>query len=468
MIRLNMYITIKTLWQMGKSKSEISRLTGHDRKTVRKIIKQIKSGAEHPIKEAHPCRLDPYKESILEWMESDLSGVRIHQNLSSLGVNVSYSTVRDIIHEIKKGNNISIRFHTGPGEEAQVDFGYVGMTIDDNGKKRKTWVFNMRLSYSRLDYYEKVYDQKVETFIKCHINAFEYFEGVPVYVKIDNLKAAILNANFHEPEYQGLFKTFAEYYGFKPLPCRVREPQEKGKVESGIKYVKDNFFRGRSFKSEKDLVERLRYWLEHTCNSRVHGTTRKVPTELFNSQEKDKLLKLPDSDFIIPQVGTRKVYHDCHVYIEYNYYSVPFEYVGKTVEVEVKDNFVKVFYEYKQIAMHKRLMDKGEFSTVETHYPKYKNYLSTEYQESYQMKMRGIGSNAEQIFLSILERNRYLWNRPVSGILSLRKIYPDEIIDKACRRALMYNVYNYKRIKSICENGSYNLPMENNEEGVRI
>jgi len=82
------------------------------------------------------------------------------------------------------------------------------MTIDDNGKRRKTWVFNMRLSHSRYDYYQKVYDQKVETFIACHINAFEFFGGVPEYVKIDNLKAAILKANFYEPVYQLMYKHF--------------------------------------------------------------------------------------------------------------------------------------------------------------------------------------------------------------------------------------------------------------------
>ena len=130
--------------------------------------------------------------------------------------------------------------HTLPGEEAQVDFGYLGLTYY-KGKKRKTWVFNMRLSYSRLDYYEIVYDQRVETFIQGHINAFYYFAGIPQYVKIDNLKAAILKANFYEPIYQELYKNFAYHYGFHPLPCRVRRPNDKGKVESGIKYVKNNF-----------------------------------------------------------------------------------------------------------------------------------------------------------------------------------------------------------------------------------
>ena len=141
------------------------------------------------------------------------------------GVKVGYSTVKDYISQIKKRENIFIRIHTLPGEEAQVDFGYLGYTLYQ-GKKRKTWVFNMRLSYSRLDYYEIVYDQRVETFIQCHINAFNYFGGIPQYIKIDNLKAAILQANFYEPIYQELYKNFASCYGFHPLPCRIRRPND--------------------------------------------------------------------------------------------------------------------------------------------------------------------------------------------------------------------------------------------------
>ena len=153
----------------------------------------------------------------------------------------------------------------------------------------------MRLSYSRLDYYEVVYDQRVETFIQCHVNAFYYFGGIHQYVKIDNLKAAILKANFYESIYQELYKNFAHHYGFNHLPCRVRRPNDKGKVESEIKYVKNNFFLGRKFSGEKDVKERLSRWNTKT-NHRVRGTTRKVPQEVFEKEEKVKLIPLPQGD----------------------------------------------------------------------------------------------------------------------------------------------------------------------------
>lgn len=219
-----MYITLETLWKQGKSKAEIARLTGHDWKTVSKIIKHLKQSENYPIKKAHPKKLDAYKEKIIEWLEHNFTVIKIHEFLTKEGIRVSYSATKNYVVQLKGRHAICIRFHTLPGEEAQVDFGYAGLTLDNEGKKRKTWLFNMRLSYSRLDYFTKVYDQKVATFIDCHLQAFEFFKGIPRVVKIDNLKAAILVANFYEPIYQQLYKQFADYYGFQPVPCRVRQP----------------------------------------------------------------------------------------------------------------------------------------------------------------------------------------------------------------------------------------------------
>jgi transposase len=464
MLRIEMYITIKTLNEKGHSKAEISRLTGYDWKTVAKVIKQLKSGQERPVKKPHPKRLDDHKDQILNWLEQGLSSVRIYENFKREGLAIGYSSVKYFVKGIKGRSDICIRFSTVAGEEAQVDFGYVGLTATIGIKRRKTWVFNMRLSYSRKDYYEKVYDQKVETFIQCHINAFEYFGGVPRCVKIDNLKAAILEANFYEPIYQEQYKNFAKYYGFSPMPCRVRKPQEKGKVESGIKYVKNNFFKGRQFNNEEDVNFQLREWLENTCNSRIHGTTRKIPNELFEQEEKEKLIKLPLIAYRLPRVGQRTVYRDCHVYIEYNYYSVPYKYVGKDVDIEIDTKLVRISYQGEQIALHQLCDGKGKFSTDESHYPEYKKFNLAEYQNTYQTKMAAIGNHALKLFEILLEQQPYHWYQTTKGILSLRNTYSDSIINLSCQRALVYGAICYRQIKSICTQGCYTLPLDGAEE----
>ena len=363
---------------------------------------------------------------------------------------------------IRKRDEIFVRIHTSPGEEAQVDFGYVGLTPDNNGKKRKTWVFNMRMSYSRLDYYQKAYDQRVETFIECHEKAFAYFGGAPGTVRIDNLKAAILEANFYEPVYQRLYSSFADHYGFKIIPCRIYRPNDKGKVESGIKYVQCNFFLGRRFSGGDDLDSQLLYWLDHTCNQRIHGTIRKIPREVFESEEKAELKPLPVERFKMSTVGTRKVYHDCHVFIDYSYYSVPFEYVGKEVDIDMTKELVRIFYHGKEIAVHPRSTERGKFQTNVNHYPKYKRFSDTEYQEIYQAKMAGIGPYTEQMFFLVIQKQPQDWSRTVQGILSLAKSYPKNIVDLACKRAIAFGVHRYQVIKRICHNGSYNLPFEFN------
>lgn len=456
-----MYTTIKTLWEKGQNKSEIARLTGHDWKTVSKVIKAIKEGKQAPLKKPHLRLLESHHEKIMCWLEGDLSALRIREELLKEGLQIGYSMVKDYVASIKKEKKIFLRMHSEPGEEAQVDFGYVGYTLDNKGKRRKTWIFNMRLSYSRLDFYKKVYDQKVETFILCHINAFDYFGGIPKSIKIDNLKAAILEANFYEPVYQKLYKSFCDHCRFQSLPCRIYQPNDKGKVESGIKYVKNNFFAGRQFKNSDDVDRQLFNWMERV-NVRVHGTTRKVPREEFNRSEKQNLLPLPLEEFNLTKVGIRKVYHDCHVFINQNYYSVPYQYVGKEVQIEVGNNLVKIYFNQEVIATHVEIKSKGEFSTVASHYPKYKCLSDTEFQEKYQAKMASIGQYAEQLFFSVLENKKNNWTRPVQGILSLTKKYSAEIVNRSCQRALAFGAYEYQIIKNICQTASYNLPLEEN------
>jgi len=467
MIGVAMFTTIKTLWGKNKNKSVIAELTGHDWKTVSKVVKLIESGIDYLEKKPYPRILDLHKERIVEWLEKEgLNGLKTFERLRSEGIKVGYTTVKTYLADIKKRDEIFVRIQTLPGEEAQVDFGYVGLTLDNNGKKRKTWVFNMRLSYSRFDYYQKVYDQRVETFIQCHINAFMYFGGVPETARIDNLKAAILQANFYEPVYQRLYSNFADHYGFKIIPCRIYRPNDKGKVESGIKYVKCNFFLGRTFSGGNDLDNQLRYWLDNICNQRIHGTIRKIPKEVFESEEKPKLKPLPIEEFKMPSVGSRKVYHDCHVFIDYSYYSVPFEYVGKEVDIDISKELVRIFYQTKEIAVHPRLQEKGKFQTNVNHYPKYKRFSNTEYQEMYQTKMADIGPYAEQIFFIVIQKHPQDWYRAIQGILSLIKSYPKEIVDLACKRAIAFRVCQYQVIKRICYNGSYNLPVEFNHEEI--
>ena len=306
MIRINMYTTIITLYKQGNSQRKIAKLTRIDRKTVRKIVNRyVKSGTESPAPYERSSASDFWHEKIIELLEKNLSYIRIFEELRNQGYKSSYSALTRYIKKYKIKDNSCIRFHTVAGEEAQVDFGDIGLQYNPEGRRVKAYVFNMRLSYSRLDYYEVVFDQTCQTWVQCHINAFNYFGGSPKVIKLDNLKAGVVDSNFYEPVYQKEYKQLADHYGILLSPCRVYQPQEKGKVESGIKYVKNNFFAGRKFNRYEELTYGLTSWL-NKANCRIHGTTKKIPKELFEKEESNSLIPLPLESF------DSSSWHNCH------------------------------------------------------------------------------------------------------------------------------------------------------------
>lgn len=461
MIGTAMYTTILTLHKQGISQRKIARTTNTHRKTVRKIIERYGlSKIETPVAYNRASSVDSWHEEIISLLSEKLSTVRIFEKLQEKGYNSSYSSLSRYVrkHNIKK--NTCVRFHTEAGEEAQVDFGDIGKKFDTNGKFKKAYVFNMRLSYSRLDYYEVVFDQKVETWIQCHINAFRYFAGVPKIIKLDNLKAGILNANFYEPIYQKEYKRMADHYNYLLSPCRPYQPQEKGKVESGIKYVKNNFFAGREFSSFQEMNQQVESWLVR-ANSRLHGTTKTKPSELFADKEFLCLLKLPSAEFSLLSWHYRKVAKDCHISLENNYYSVPSKYVATEVSLALSAELVKIYSNDTLIATHARTKGVGIFTTNISHYDKYKRLHpgSEEHDEKCKISMIKMGSNCALMFSFIKQEHKGDWYRAVKGIVNLKKYYSDDSIDKACLRALHYGISSYSKIKRILESNCYELPL---------
>src|SRR3989338_2625306 len=464
MLGMEVYTTIKTLKEKGYSKTKIAKMLGCSRKTVRKILKKLESGERIIMKKITPNMLDCYKDYIIVKAEDELSAVRIHQDLvEEKGYKGSYRTVAYYVKKLRNTNEVYVRLHSLPGEEGQVDFGYVGRVVKEDGKLKKAWVFSMGLSYSRHRYYETVFSQSVKIFLKCHINALKFFGGVPKTIKIDNLKSAILSASFYEPDYQQEYLRFAKHYGFAPIPCRIATPTDKGKAESNIKYVKGNFFKGRIFESLEICNEKLIGWMNNVCNTKVHGTTKEIPLEKFKAEESHALLPLPTTPYEISEWGKRKVNIDTHINFKNNYYSVPYEYIGKEVTVEVKDKLISVYADNQLLTTHIRCYEKGKFITNNSHYPAYKVITELEYYKHYGDKMEKIGENAKKYYEEMLKKTGYSCYRAIRGIIMLAKNYGSCAVDKACKRASFYQAYGYRIIKSICEKQLYQREID---EGI--
>ena len=462
-----MQTTIMTLYKKGYSKTSIAKQLGVDRKTVRKIIQkeEKKDCGKEETRNPYPSQYDEYQEYIGVQLSKGLSIKRIYQDLCAKeGLVGSYSSLRDYCRKLQTiEKKTYMVLHSLPGEEAQVDFGYIGM-LKVGGKARKAWVFVMALSYSRYMYAEITLDQSVRTFIKCHVNGFRHFGGVPETVKVDNLKAAVTEADFYEPVTQRTYAAFGEYYGFLPQPCRVATPTDKGKIESNVKYVKENCFRAREFEDIDEARAFLRKWLDETANMRIHGTTKKIPKELFEVFEREKLRGIPKEDFLFSQSSTAIVNYECHVSYRSNYYSVPYAYIGTQVDLIEINNLLKVYFKGNEIAAHPLCTDgRGMHITNKSHYPSSKNITASEMLEKYKETMEQIGPGAREFFQQYKEYGYHgQYHRMLAGIVSLRKKYSDEVIDKACSRACHYGSISYRTVKNICEGGFESLPLEEN------
>ena len=378
MYGVEMYYTIKTLLEQGKSQREISRQLGIHRKTVRKIKLSIEAERLHPVVALRPKRLDSYRDQIEVRLATQTARLIYEWLRHEEGIAVSYTTVARYVKGLKGKAEVYVPVLTAPGEEAQVDFGYLGY-FDQCGNRVKVWSFSMVLGYSRYSYHELVLDQRVSTFIRCHIHAFEYFGGVPAQVKIDNLKSGVIQASFYEPLIQAEYAAFLSHYGTVAITARPARGQDKGKVESSVKYVKYNFLKRLRHRDHKRAVKDLAHWTDHICNKRIHGTTRKVPVEVYNNEEKPSMLVLPTQRFEWFEVSRRKVNRMGHISYANNYYSIPYQYSGEEVLVKSNGNVLRVYQHQDLLCIHALCREKGRYISREEHKPPYKQTKSEEY-----------------------------------------------------------------------------------------
>lgn len=375
------------------------------------------------------------------------------RKLNENGFNGSYSSLLRYIAKYKdKRENPVFRIETKPGEYAQVDFGYMGHIYDkEKGMLVKAWVFVMVLCYSRDAYYEIVKNQNINTWCQCHINAFECFGGVPEIIIPDNLKSAIIKAAFMDPLVNRSYADLAKHYNFQIDPCLPGTPEHKGKVESGVKYVKNNFLPFRTFFDFTDANNQLKEWNKNTARVRIHGTTRQKPEHLFDTYEKQALTALNPDRFEIPVYKEPKVYRDIHIQVDKAYYSVPCEYRGQRVLARKTDTQVAVFNDaYELIAVHMP-GNPGKRRTKMEHYPPDEfNYMK--YDSHYCMdKALEIGENTLSVVDELLHGGVIRNLRSAQNIIRMQKKYGKARLEAACWRAVYFKNYTYAGIKNILE-----------------
>jgi hypothetical protein len=256
------------------------------------------------------------------------------------------------------------RVESRPGEEMQVDFGLGAPVLEPGGKHRRAWVFRAVLSYSRKGYSESVLHQDTETFLRVIENALRHFGGVPLILNLDNLKAAVLQAHWHDPQLNPKLQAFCAHYQLNILPCRPRTPQHKGKVERGIAYVKSNALQGLKFTSLSAQNLHLSDWEKTVADTRLHGTTRAQVQQAF-ALEKPHLQPLPNSLFACYEESLRRVARDSTVQVKKAYYQVPLEYIGQDVWVHLELRSVRIMNRRHELIASHLPLEPGCFSRVQ-------------------------------------------------------------------------------------------------------
>ena len=226
--------------------------------------------------------VEPHRAVVQHWLNAGVGGKAIHAALCrEHGYTGSYSSVARMLVALRgeQPPEVTVRLTFEPGDAAQVDFGAGPMLVHPDGQPRRTWAFVMTLAHSRHQYVEFVWDQTVATWLGCHRRAFEWFAAVPARVIIDNAKCAITKACARDPLVQRAYAECAEGYGFKIDACPPHDPQKKGIVEAGVKYVKGNFLPTRAFRDLADLNVQAKAWVMNEAGVRIHGTTRRGTAE---------------------------------------------------------------------------------------------------------------------------------------------------------------------------------------------
>jgi len=476
-------LAIVGLWRQGFSYRRIASLVGVRRETVRRYVGQElakpstptlgSDGAESPngglppfeaegalnSKAAEatlgsgtvPSECEPFREVILAKLEEGLTGQRIWQDLAAdHGFTASYSSVKRFLRRLGKVAPLPFRrMECAPGEEAQVDFGRGALIVGPEGGRRTSWVLRVVLSHSRKGYTEALFRQQTEPFLRALENAFHAFGGTPKVLVIDQLRAAVKNPDWFDPELNPKVQAFCRHYGVAVLPTRPYTPRHKGKVERDVAYVKGNALKGHTFASLAEENRHLVDWESRVADHRIHGTTRKQVKDVFERVERPALQPLPPTLFPAFHEATRIVHSDGHVEVERAYYSVPPEYVGHTVWVRWDGRLVRIFnLRLQEIAVHAQA-EEGRFTTADAHLASEK-ISSVERGATWLLqRVARIGPRSARWAEAMLEARGVQGLRVLQGLLALARKHRADTLENACESALSHQIFGLRPLRAL-------------------
>ena len=397
----------------------------------------------------------PFATVITTGLELGLSAQRIYQDLvREHAYTGGYQSVKRFTRKLAHKLELPFRrMECEPGDELQIDFGCGAWIKEDERRRRRPHLFRAVLSHSRKGYSEVVWRQDTETLIRCVENAFRSFGGVTATLVPDNLKAAVLQPDWFDPELNPKLRAFCEHYGTALLPTKPAMPRHKGKIEAGVKYAQANALKGRAFPSLAAQNTFLSDWERTVADTRIHGTIRQQVGTFFTQVEQPKLRALPSSLFPCFEEAPRKVHRDGHVAYHRAYYSVPPEHVGCDVWVRAETRLVRIYNQrFVPIAVHVRA-EPGRFATDQAHIHSHKRVIVERGANYLLERCRLLGAHCGAWAEGLMAQRGPESLRVLQGLLALAREHPIAALERACGRAVHVGLWRLKEVRRLVQDG---------------
>jgi len=466
-------------WQAGATVRGLARASGLSRNTIKKYILaaegqglsragppptedqtvslvQVNITGRRPATIPTESILSPWADQIHRWLKEDgLRLTRVQELLLRHHCDVAYTSLRRFVARRGwgKNNRNTVRLaDTEPGEVAEMDFGRLGYVWDpDSGRKRLVWVMVIVLAYSRHSFVWPLFHQQMADVIEGLEACWAFWGGIPRYLVIDNFPAAVAGADPLNPRLTRGFLEYAQYRGFFVDPARVRHPQDKPKVENGVGFVKERFFKGGEFHGLADMRTQARRWCLGIAGQRVHGTTRRLPLVVFQEEEQAKLLPWDGEPYDVPDWRNVTVHPDHHIAYRYAIYSAPSSTCppGTKLEVRGDSKLVRLYRRGALAKVHPRQPRGGRYTDPED-YPPEKTAYTLRSANYMRRQMAELGEDVG-IFGDQLLGGPTPWSklRQAQKVVRLGERYTPARLNAACRRALEVDLIDVRRLERI-------------------
>ncbi|WP_436502041.1 IS21 family transposase [Actinokineospora sp. HUAS TT18] len=471
-------------WHAGRSQSEIATSLGVDRKTVKKYVAPAVAAGLAPGGPAKPAReweelvrgwfpgladmrlrqvtwpeFDKHRDFIVAMLAAGVTKQTIWQRLADEhGLSASVASLKRYVaanlpEEDRRAQVTVLRDDPPAGEEAQIDYGYLGSWTDPvGGRKKRVWAFVMVLACSRLMFVRPVLTMDQRSWTEAHVEAFAFFGGVPHRLVPDNLRTGVDRTDLYDPKINRSYAEFAAHYGTLVDPARRGKPKDKPRVERPMPYVRDSFWRGREFTSVAQMQAAAVVWCREVAGRRsARPLAGASPMSVFEAVEADALLALPRKPFVLATWSAGTIGPDIHVKVGKTLYSVPWRHIGRRVDARATATMVQIFDAGELIATHPR-KPAGK-QTDFAHYPPEKIAFRMRTPVWCRSRAVKVGQACVAVIAELLEVNALFRLRAAQGVLGLADKHGPARLEAACAKAIAVGDPSYRTIKGILAAG---------------